>query len=187
MPMEVKVVPPDPRWPGMFADESRRITHALGDNAVRSHHIGSTSIDDVVAKPIIDILMEVKDIHAVDHRTDLMVALGYESMGEFGIPGRRYFRRDNDAGVRTHHVHVFGEGSPNVTQHLAFRDFMNAHPHWAKRYSELKSALVRQHPDSIELYMEGKDGFIKRMNELALRWSQSQRDGGHPPAPPGGP
>lgn len=170
MPMEVKVVPPDPQWPQMYEQESQRIRQALGENALQAHHIGSTAIGSIVAKPIIDILMVVRDIAEVDTRGEEMTVLGYEVMGEFGIAGRRYFRKDNDAAVRTHHVHVFEDGSSNVTQHLAFRDFMNAHPDWAQRYSDLKVSLVEQHPDSIEDYMDGKDDFIKHANQLALDW-----------------
>ena len=59
-----------------------------------------------------------------------MAALGYEVMGEFGIAGRRYFRRNNQAGVRTHQVHIFAHGSPHIERHLAFRDFLRRTPQW---------------------------------------------------------
>ncbi len=62
-----------------------------------------------------------------------MEALAYEVMGEFGIPGRRFFRKEN-AGTRTHHVHIFTARSPKVERHLAFRDYMIAHPEDAQKY-----------------------------------------------------
>ncbi len=65
-------------------------------------HIGSTSIPGIHAKPVIDILAIVDDLHAVDGRTADMQALGYEVLGEFGIEGRRYLRRDDSTGKRTH-------------------------------------------------------------------------------------
>ena len=170
MPMEVIVLPHDPAWVEMFQTESRRVRTALGENALAVHHIGSTAIPSIVAKPVIDMLVAVTDIEAVDTRSDAMVAIGYEAMGELGIPGRRYFRKDNTAGKRTHHVHVFAQGTDQIDRHLAFRDFMNAHSAWAARYGELKQTLVSKHPDSIEAYMAGKDDFIKHVDGLAASW-----------------
>ncbi|MCA9123909.1 MAG: GrpB family protein [Planctomycetaceae bacterium] len=167
MPMEVLVLPYDPAWADMFHAESQLILSALGENSIAAHHIGSTAIPGVVAKPVIDMLIVVADIEAVDRCSENMEAIGYEVMGEFGIPSRRYFRKDNDTGKRTHHVHVFADGSNHIVRHLAFRDFMKAHPEWATRYSDLKLKLVAANPDSIERYMEGKDGFIKQVDQLA--------------------
>ena len=172
MPMEVIVVPHDPAWVEMFHAESRLIRTALGENALATHHIGSTAIPSIVAKPVIDILVAVKNIVAVDPRSDAMVSIGYEAMGELGIPARRYFRKDNAAGKRTHHVHVFAEGTDQIARHLAFRNFMNAHPEWAARYAELKRTLVAKYPDSIEAYMAGKDDFIKHVDRLAAQWEK---------------
>lgn len=105
-----------------------------------------------------------------------MESLGYEVMGEYGIPGRRYFRKDNREGTRTHHIHAFEAGSAEVERHLAFRDYMIAHPGDAQRYSELKRRLAEKHPQSIDGYMDGKDGFIKEMDRRAAQWRTS-RDG----------
>lgn len=172
MAMEVLVLPHDPAWRDMFLAESRLILSALGQNALAAHHIGSTAIPSIVAKPVIDMLVVVKDIDAVDTRKREMESLGYEALGEFGIPCRRYFRKDSSVGKRTHHVHVFAQGSEQITRHLAFRDFMNAHPDWAARYSDLKRDLVARFPDSIERYMDGKDAFIKAIDRLADTWSR---------------
>ncbi len=103
-----------------------------------------------------------------------MESLGYEVMGEYGIPGRRYFRKDNQAGIRTHHIHAFEAGSAEVARHLAFRDYMIAHPGDAQRYSELKRQLAEEHPQSPDGYMDGKDGFIKEMDRRAAQWRTSQ-------------
>jgi hypothetical protein len=99
-----------------------------------------------------------------------MERLGYEVMGEFGIEGRRYFRRDDPTGRRTHQIHAFAEGSPHVRRHLAFRDFMRAHPGLAGQYGELKRSLAAAHPHDMDAYMDGKDGFIKEMEARALEW-----------------
>jgi GrpB-like predicted nucleotidyltransferase (UPF0157 family) len=95
-------------------------------------------------------------------------------MGEYGIPGRRYFRKDNQEGIRTHQIHAFETGSAEVERHLAFRDYMIAHPGDAQRYGELKRKLAEQHPQSIDRYMDGKDGFIKEIDRRAAQWRESQ-------------
>jgi GrpB-like predicted nucleotidyltransferase (UPF0157 family) len=173
MPMIVAVVPHDPRWREMFAVEAERVKVALGANVVAVHHIGSTAIPTIYAKAIIDLLVEVAAIEDVDQHTAAMNALGYEAMGEFGIAGRRYFRKDDGTRVRTHHVHVFTAGSAEAVRHLAFRDFLIAHPDWAERYSALKRELAEAHRDSIERYMDGKDGLIKEIDRLAAACRQA--------------
>ncbi|WP_197480121.1 GrpB family protein [Anabaena sp. 4-3] len=168
--MKVEVLPHNPIWRSKFEDEAKLIAPVFGDNLVAIHHIGSTAIPHIYAKPIIDILVEVKDIIKVDEQSSAMTALGYAVMGEFGIPGRRYFRKDDATGKRTHHVHTFEVCTPEVKRHLAFRDYMIAHPEIAQKYSELKRQLVQQYLNDINGYMDGKDGFIKEMEKTALIW-----------------
>ena len=170
----VEVVPHDPRWRDAFEAEAERVAAALGGNVVAVHHVGSTAIPGIYAKPVIDLLVEVRDIAAVDGRSHTMESLGYEVMGEYGIHGRRYFRKDDREGVRTHHVHAFEAGSAEARRHLAFRDYMIAHPADAQRYSELKRKLAAEHPQNIDEYMDGKDGFIKEIDRRAARWRASQ-------------
>jgi GrpB-like predicted nucleotidyltransferase (UPF0157 family) len=99
MTRKVEVVPHHPNWRKEFEIEAQQIAIALGDNAVAIHQIGSTSIATIHAKPIIDILVEVRSIDKVEGRNPAMQALGYECMGEFGIKDRRFFRKDNAAGI----------------------------------------------------------------------------------------
>lgn len=171
---KVEVVPHNPQWRDAFEAEAKPVAVALGENVVAIHHIGSTAIPDIYAKPVVDLLVEVGDITEVDGRSSAMESLGYEVMGEYGIPGRRYFRKDNREGIRTHNIHAFEAGSTEVERHLAFRDYMIAHPGEARRYSELKMKLAEAHPQSMDGYMDGKDGFIKEMDRRAARWRTSQ-------------
>ena len=166
----VIVVPHDPYWPELYKLESARIRDALGATVVAIHHIGSTSIPDIFAKPIVDILVEATDLSEVDSRRGQMDMLGYEAMGECGIAGRRYFRKDNANGNRIHNVHTFLAGTPDALRHLAFRNFLRAHPACARRYSDLKRKLAAAHPDSIEKYMDGKNDFIQQVQQRALQW-----------------
>jgi GrpB-like predicted nucleotidyltransferase (UPF0157 family) len=171
---KVEVVPHDPRWRDAFEAEAKQIAAALGDNVVAIHHIGSTAIPDIYAKPVVDLLVEVREIDEVDGRSSAMESLGYEVMGEYGIPGRRYFRKDDREGIRTHHIHAFEAGSAEAERHLAFRDYMIAHPVDAQSYSELKRRLAEEHPQSMDGYIDGKDGFIKEVDRRAAQWRTSQ-------------
>jgi GrpB-like predicted nucleotidyltransferase (UPF0157 family) len=171
---KVVVVPHDPRWRDAFEAEAKRVAAALGENVVAVHHVGSTAIPNIYAKPVIDLLVEVRGIAEVDGRSDAMESLGYEVLGEYGIRGRRYYRKDNGQGVRTHNVHAFEAGSEEAERHLAFRDYMIAHPSEAQRYGELKRRLADEHPQDFDGYMDGKDGFIKEMDRRAALWRTTQ-------------
>jgi GrpB-like predicted nucleotidyltransferase (UPF0157 family) len=120
MPIKIEVLPHNPQWKHDFHGESKQIRRALGETVVAIHHIGSTAIPNIYAKPIIDLLVEAKYIEKIDDQTSVMKALGYEAMGEFGIPSRRYFRKHNPAGIRTHHVHIFPVNSPKSIDTLPF-------------------------------------------------------------------
>lgn len=171
---EVRVVPPHPSWVAQFRDEAKRIRGAFGEQRIEIHHIGSTAINGIHAKPIVDILLTVEHLSVVDHGTSAMQALGYEALGEFGIPGRRYFRKNDSNGTRTHHVHSFVHDSDAAKRHLAFRDYMNAHPNIAQAYSSLKQRLAREFPSDMEAYMDGKNKFIKHHETLAVSEFTSQ-------------
>ena len=164
---KVEVVQHNPQWQKIFKIEARAIAKIFKDNLVATYHIGSTAISNIYAKPIIDLLVEVKNIDEVDRQQSSMENLGYQGMGEFGIVGRRYFRKDNSLGIRTHHVHIFEADSPEIERHLAFRDYMITHPVEAQQYSNLKRKLAGQHPHNIEAYMDGKDEFIKDIDRKA--------------------
>jgi GrpB-like predicted nucleotidyltransferase (UPF0157 family) len=169
--MRVVVVPHDPSWVAAFGKAAGEATPAFGNNLLAIHHIGSTSIPGIHAKPIIDMLAVVSDIALVDRCNDGLARLGYIAKGEFGILGRRSFYRNSDTGVRTHQIHTFEKDSSGVNRHLAFRDFLVAHPEIASSYSDLKRRLVEAHSDDIEAYMDGKDAFIKEAEAKALVWA----------------
>lgn len=166
----ILVLDHNPEWGKSFEREASKIRAALGATLVNIHHIGSTSITHTKAKPVIDILLEVSSLDELDQQSASLQALGYEVKGEFGIPGRRYFRLDDAAGRRTHQVHSFEVGSPNVIRHLAFRDYMRAHPDIAGEYGELKQRLARENPNNMAAYIDGKDCFVKEHERRALHW-----------------
>lgn len=166
----VRLVPHDPAWSTLFDRESIKIQHAIGNLSCTIHHIGSTSIPDIAAKPIIDMLLVVDDVQELDARTHAMTLCGYEAMGEFGIPGRRYFRKYDAGGERTHHVHAFSAASPEIERHLVFRDFLRVHRQYAEAYEAVKVHLATLHPHDREAYTDGKTEFITDVEAKAARW-----------------
>jgi GrpB-like predicted nucleotidyltransferase (UPF0157 family) len=174
MTRRVEVVPHNLNWRNLFEIESKQIAIALGENITAIHHIGSTSIETIYAKPIIDILVEVSSIAKVDEQNSSMQSLGYQCMGEFGIKERRFFLKNNFAGIRTYHVHIFEANSAQITRHLTFRDYLNIHLEDAQAYSILKRSLAEKYPDDIERYMDGKHEFIQEIDRKAAEWRMQQ-------------
>jgi len=167
--MKISMVPHNPEWRHEFQQEAAQITAVLGNNALTVHHVGSTAIPAIYAKPIIDLLLVVQDLSALDEKQPMMEALGYAALGEFGIPERRYFRRNNKFGDRTHQVHAFENGSLQIKRHLAFRDYLINNPTVAQEYSRLKRELAAKYPDNSEAYMDGKDDFIQEIDRRAAQ------------------
>lgn len=168
---KIEVVPYNPNWLKLFRGEADKIAAVLGSEVIAIHHIGSTAIQNICAKPIIDILVVVRGIEKIDESNEKMTELGYQPKGEVGIPGRRFFIKNEDT-TRTHHVHIFQTGALEVEQHLNFRDYLVAHPEEAQAYSRLKEKLARKFPEDRESYTEGKDGFIKEMLRRAKAWRE---------------
>ena len=120
-------------------------------------------------KPIIDIMPVVEEIGLLDASCIAsMAAYGYEAKGENGISGRSYFIKGGSS--RTHHVHVYGAASPEIERHLAFRDYLIAHPDWAASYGRLKQELAALHPWDIAAYINGKEALALEIDRLAIAW-----------------
>ena len=163
---EVVVVPYDEKWPEMFNVESFLIKALLGDVAKNIHHIGSTSVPGLSAKPVIDILLEVSDIKELDQCTPAMVNAGYSARGENGITGRRYFIKGGDQ--RSHQVHAFSVGDIQILRHLAFRDYLRKNREAARDYAEIKRAAVLLYKNDAQRYSAFKTDFIEHHLQLAL-------------------
>ena len=169
MARKVEVVPHNPNWPMLFQSEAGKLAAILGEEVLAIHHIGSTAIPDMSAKPIIDILVAVHHIAKIDGFNEKMMRLGYQPKREFGISGRRFFIKGRDS-VRTHHVHVFQAGNPEILRHLSFRDYLIAHLKEAQAYGHLKEDLAGMFPDDIESYIEGKESFLQEIDRKARAW-----------------
>lgn len=167
--MNIIVSTYNPLWKEEYNKESQVIAKILGSQLVDIQHIGSTSVENLKAKPIIDIMPIVKDINEVDKYNLEFEELGYECMGTFGMANRRYFRKGGED--RTHQIHIFEEGdSMNIIRHLAVRDYLRTHPTIADEYGELKAKLAKEFPNDIDGYGDGKEDFMKVLEEQALLW-----------------
>ncbi|WP_112180460.1 GrpB family protein [Paraliobacillus zengyii] len=165
---KVEVLSNQEEWAKMFQRESKKIKDVFGEELLNIYHIGSTAIPKIKAKPIIDIIVEVIMIRNVDKFNSDMRQLGYEALGENGIPKRRFFTKGGDS--RTHHIHIFEQGNKEIIRHLTFRDYMIAHPEEAMEYSQLKQNLAKKFPYNIEKYIEGKDNYIQEIDSKSQLW-----------------
>ena len=176
MPRTIEVTEYNLSWPEEFSQEARNLSRVFGASLVAIHHIGSTSIPDIFAKPIIDILVVLKETRTIDKFSSAMEQLGYRVRGECldaeipGTPGRFYFSKDMN-GIRTHHVHVCSVGHPEVADKLAFRDYLRAHRDRAIAYGDLKKSLALEYRHDSLGYTRAKDQFVKSMLIEARQWS----------------
>lgn len=171
--MKIEVTEYQEIWPQLFKDESQKIKNIFGEELIAIYHIGSTSVHDLKAKPIIDIMPIVKQIENVDSIIIQMTEIGYESLGENGLVGRRFFRKGGDN--RTHHIHVFQvDNSSDIDRHLAVRDYLRTHHEARVKYGHLKEKLAIKFPDDIDSYVNGKDKFVKELEKKALIWYREQ-------------
>lgn len=162
------VVPYNPKWPEMFEYEAFLIKEVLKDNCIAIHHVGSTSVPGLAAKPQIDIIAVIRDpAQAIEQLTQM----GYTFKGESNIPFRLYF---NDNLHENRHakvnLHVYEEGHPEITLNLLFRDYLRSHPNVRDEYAALKETLLqdessfqKKEGSMFTGYNLGKDAFIRRV------------------------
>jgi GrpB-like predicted nucleotidyltransferase (UPF0157 family) len=167
-------------WQDQYEKEASLLKKIFQGEMVEIHHIGSTSIPGMPAKPIIDILMAVQDILKIDQYNSIMQKNGYIPKGENGIPGRQFFIKGTDVN-HSHHLHIFQAGSAEINRHLLFRDYLIVHPKEADRYAQLKLKLAKEHSLDIDAYQKGKDAFIKAIDKRAAMWGK-KNDHNHPNA-----
>jgi GrpB-like predicted nucleotidyltransferase (UPF0157 family) len=169
--LAVGLVPHRPEWAEMAAAESTRLKDALGEVLLTVHHIGSTAVSGILAKPIIDLIPVVTDLPGLDMREDAIRALGYKWYGEFGLAGRRYCTLTDPAtGKRKFQLHCYASRAEGLPRHLAFRDYLLAHPVIAKEYEAEKVRAAALHPDDVMAYNDAKNPWIKRTERDALAW-----------------
>lgn len=171
-PIPVILVAYRPEWPEMAAGYAVKIM-TLGPAVAVVHHIGSTAVPGLAAKPIIDLMPLVTDLAALDRYRADVEALGYDWHGEFGLPGRRYCTLTDATGTRVAQFHFFELGSAEAERHLAFRDYLRAHPDEARAYAAEKRRARDLHPADSHAYTDEKGAWIRDREAKALAWVAS--------------
>lgn len=163
------VVDYNTNWSKQYEQEKQQILLALGDTVINIQHIGSTSVPGLAAKPVIDIILGVKQIPPLLEQVSSLEAIGYSYYGELGIPGRHYFRKGMP---RTHQIHAVLVNSEFWERHILFRDFLRKHPKAAQRYAALKRKLTQEFAGDRTRYTNSKTPLIEQLLVEAKLWQQ---------------
>jgi GrpB-like predicted nucleotidyltransferase (UPF0157 family) len=156
----------DPNWPVVFQSLRKRIAETLGDMAAAIEHVGSTAVPDLAAKPIIDIDVLLASETMLPAAIERLASLGYIHRGNLGVPEREAFLAP--AGDPPHHLYVCPPRSAEFRRHLAFRNYLRAHPQDAKIYGELKRALTTQFREDRPAYVNAKGEFVEELTSRAI-------------------
>ena len=169
---QVRIDSYDPEWPARFEQEREALERLLGNGLTGGiHHVGSTSVPGLAAKPVIDILVGVKDLDAARSYINPLAALDY-MYAPYRPEEMVWFCKPNPV-HRTHHLHLVPADSARFRAELAFRDHLRANPDIAEEYVALKRKLAREFKRDREAYTEAKADFIGTV----LRRARSDADG----------
>ena len=174
----IEIVDYQADWSQRYQREASLLQDVFGEALVRIHHIGSTSIPGMGAKPIVDILIEIELGIDVDRFNPRMRQLGHDCRGECleavgpGTPGRFYFSKNVD-GRRYCQVHVCHVGHFQISEFLVLRDYLKSHSDEATKYGDLKSRLAKRFSRDNVGYMRGKDELVKRLILRATEWNKT--------------
>lgn len=158
----VVLVPYAEEWPSRFATVRAQLLRAFEPQRVDVEHIGSTAVQGLAAKPIIDVLLGAMSLRVIEERVEALAGLGFEYVPkhEQELPMRRYFVRPAGDAPRVN-LHAVVRGSPFWLEHLAFRDALRRDPSLVARYQQLKASLATAFPHDRRAYTQAKAPFIE--------------------------
>jgi GrpB-like predicted nucleotidyltransferase (UPF0157 family) len=163
----VRIVPYDPGWPMRFEREREALSAVIGDWVTGGiHHVGSTSVPGLGSKPVIDILVGVRDLEESRSCFDRLAGLGY--LYAPYRSGEMHWFCKPDPSRRTHHLHLVPSGSSRFRDELAFRDYLRAHRDVAEEYGALKRRLAKKFRHDREAYTDAKTEFILAIVQRAI-------------------
>ncbi len=158
-------------WAQRFEDEKKTVLSILGDEALNIEHIGSTSIPNMIAKPQIDVLIEVKSLDMVSSEYQRKFAnAGYQYHGDYSKIGELYFTRDDVDGMRLTSLHILEQGNSEIDDILCFRDYLRAHEDERQRYADTKIELNQKYSEDYPAYSQGKNEVIQALLKNARSW-----------------
>lgn len=163
--MKIELVDYNPTWTDLFEKEKDLLKKVLPANST-VEHIGSTSIKDLCAKPIIDILCGLENFSLADSFVDCIVRLDYEYIDKYTllIPERRFFKRYAD---HKFHIHLVQTGGDWWTRHILFRDYLKENVDAKNEYASLKRQLAKKEWIDGNEYADAKTNFIKTIENKA--------------------
>jgi len=165
----VVVVPHDVRWAMRFEEEAELLRATIGKWITGGvHHVGSTAVPGLRAKPIIDIAVGVEGLEAA--RPCISVLRGIDYLYSPYRGDVMHWFCKPDPGRRTHHLHLMPTGSKRLVAEIAFRDYLVAHPDRASEYGALKERLADEHVEDREAYTRAKAGFVEAVCLEAGAW-----------------
>jgi GrpB-like predicted nucleotidyltransferase (UPF0157 family) len=164
------VTPYDEQWPILFQELGQRMRSVLGEVALRIDHIGSTSVPNLDAKPIIDIQISVTSLEPLDTYKISLESIGFTYQADNPDLTKRYFRER--PGDRRTHIHVRKAGSWSEQFALLFRDYLRVHPTECEIYANEKYRLMDKYQNERDQYVEGKGPIIYEIIQRANDWSQ---------------
>ncbi len=155
----IRLAPPDPAWPARFELEQAALEEAIGGWVPGGiHHVGSTAVPGLEAKPIIDILAGVRDLETARACFEPLAGLGY--LYAPYLPEEMHWFCKPDPARRTHHLHLVPAGSQRFRDELTFRDRLRTDTRIASSYAALKRELAARHRNERERYTEAKGAFV---------------------------
>ena len=157
----VVVLPYDPKWKNDFEEIKQELVNAIGDLIVSIEHVGSTSVEGLSAKPIIDIDVVISDYSVFDSIISRLSTIGYIHEGDLGIKDREAFKYSDKPHLRKHHLYVCPRNSKELLRHITFRDFLRNNPEAVKKYSKVKENGAKLFPDNMDKYIEYKSPCIE--------------------------
>ena len=173
-PIRVELVPHSHLWAEQARCEADALRKLLGPLCRAMHHVGSTAVPDLIAKPVIDLLAEVGTLAMLDDAAKLLAQRRYVDWGDYGVPGRRYFSLDDlGTGRRVVQLHCFEAGHPSAQDMIAFCAYLRAHPEQARAYERVKQECCRRHPDNSTDYARAKDAWIRPLDAAVRSWHQA--------------
>ena len=150
----------NPNWKKEYLKEEKLLKKVLKDYIIHIEHVGSTSIEGLKAKPVIDIIIVIKSLKEIPEIENILKAYDYSNRGPQGVDDRMFFAKGPEDG-RTHYIH-FTEPKSNTYYDLVyFKRYLLEHPEYIKKYCELKQELASKYAEERSKYTAGKNEFIK--------------------------
>jgi len=159
----VRCEPYNPKWKEEFIKIRSMLDACIGDLIIGFEHVGSTSVEGLAAKPIIDIDVVIDSYEIFPQIVERLMAIGFIHEGDGGIKGREVFKRNFEDDFMPYHLYVCPKNSEELLRHIAFREYLKGHASEREEYGSLKMRLAEQFPTSIDKYMSGKHDCVQRI------------------------